>query len=43
LRAEGRVHIETLIIPDEVHDFLRHETWLRAYKTAADFFDRNMK
>jgi len=43
LRAEGRVHIETLIIPDEVHDFLRHESWLRAYKAAADFFDRNMK
>lgn len=37
LRAEGRVHIETLIIPDEVHDFLRHESWLRAYKAAADF------
>jgi dipeptidyl aminopeptidase/acylaminoacyl peptidase len=43
LRAEGRVHIETLIIPDEVHDFLRHESWLRAYKAAADFFDREMK
>jgi dipeptidyl aminopeptidase/acylaminoacyl peptidase len=42
LRAEGRVHVETLIIPDEVHDFLRHESWLRAYKAAADFFDRNL-
>lgn len=43
LRTEGRVHIETLIIPDEVHDFLRYENWLRVYKATADFLDRHLK
>ncbi|MFQ6038391.1 MAG: S9 family peptidase [Candidatus Aminicenantales bacterium] len=40
LRRKGNVHIELLIIPDEVHGFLRHESWLRVYSAAADFFDR---
>ncbi|MFQ5824342.1 MAG: S9 family peptidase [bacterium] len=40
LRKEGKVHIETLIFPDEVHGFLRHDRWLQAYSAAADFFDR---
>jgi dipeptidyl aminopeptidase/acylaminoacyl peptidase len=26
-----------------VHDFLRHENWLRAYHAAADFFDRKLR
>ena len=43
LRAEGKVKIETLIIPDEVHDFLRHQNWVRVYKATADFFDRYLK
>jgi dipeptidyl aminopeptidase/acylaminoacyl peptidase len=43
LRAIGRVKIETLIIPDEVHDFLRFQNWVRIYKAAADFFDRHLK
>ncbi len=43
LRTQGRVHLETLIIPDEVHNFLRHESWLRVYKAAADFFDRYLQ
>jgi dipeptidyl aminopeptidase/acylaminoacyl peptidase len=43
LRAEGKVKIETLIIPDEVHDFLRHQNWVRIYKATADFFNRHMK
>jgi len=37
------VQFEELIFPDEVHDFLRHESWLRAYHAASDFFDRRMK
>jgi dipeptidyl aminopeptidase/acylaminoacyl peptidase len=42
LRERG-VKFEELIFPDEVHDFLRHENWLRAYRAAADFFDRHLK
>lgn len=41
LRTQG-VYFEQLIIPDEIHGFLRHESWLRAYKAAADFFKRKL-
>jgi len=43
LRRLGKVHLELLILPDEVHGFLRHESWLKVYKAAADFFDRFLK
>ncbi|HVG22252.1 MAG TPA: prolyl oligopeptidase family serine peptidase [Blastocatellia bacterium] len=42
LRERG-VEFEELVFPDDVHDFLRHENWLRAYAAAADFFDRRLK
>ena len=41
LRERG-VHIEQLIFPDEIHDFLLHYSWLRAYSAASDFFDRTL-
>jgi dipeptidyl aminopeptidase/acylaminoacyl peptidase len=41
LRERG-VHIEQLIFPDEIHDFLLHHSWLRAYSAASDFFDRTL-
>ena len=31
-----------LIIPDEIHGFLRHASWLRAYHAAADFLARKL-
>jgi dipeptidyl aminopeptidase/acylaminoacyl peptidase len=37
---ERNVHIEQLIFPDEIHDFLLHRSWLKAYHAASDFFDR---
>ncbi len=37
---ERDVHIEQLIFPDEIHDFLLHRSWLKSYGAAADFFDR---
>jgi len=40
LRKEGKAHVEMLIFPDESHGFLRHDRWIQAYQTAADFFDR---
>jgi len=43
LRAEGKAHVEQLVFPDEVHDFLLHRNWIRAYRAAADFFDRFLK
>ena len=43
LKELGKAHIETLIFPDEVHGFLLHRSWLRAYQAAADFFDRFLK
>ena len=42
LRPFG-VHIEQLIFPDEIHDFLLHRSWLRAYHAASDFFDRELR
>jgi dipeptidyl aminopeptidase/acylaminoacyl peptidase len=31
---------EEMVIPDEIHGFLRHEAWLKADKATADFFQR---
>lgn len=42
LRERG-VEFEELVFPDDVHDFLRHENWLRAYRAASDFFDRKLR
>ena len=41
LRKQG-VDFEQLIFPDEVHDFLTHADWLRAYHAAIDFFARKL-
>jgi dipeptidyl aminopeptidase/acylaminoacyl peptidase len=37
-----RVYFEQLILPDEIHGFLRHQSWLRAYHAAVDFFHRKL-
>ncbi len=42
LRANG-VDVEEKVFPDEVHDFLLHRDWVKAYELAADFFDRRLK
>lgn len=42
LRANG-VYFEQLIYPDEIHDFLRHQNWVRAYHASAEFFDKHLK
>jgi dipeptidyl aminopeptidase/acylaminoacyl peptidase len=41
LRQQG-VYFEQLILPDEIHGFLRHESWLKSYKATADFFKRKL-
>jgi dipeptidyl aminopeptidase/acylaminoacyl peptidase len=42
LRKQG-VTFETLVLPDEVHGFLRHDSWLQVFRASADFFDRFLK
>ena len=41
LRAQ-KVEFEELIIPDEIHDLLRWNDWIRAYRATAEFFDRKL-
>ncbi|MGD0913767.1 MAG: prolyl oligopeptidase family serine peptidase [Terracidiphilus sp.] len=38
-----KVDFEELIFPDEIHGFLLHRDWLRAYAAETDFFDRKLK
>jgi dipeptidyl aminopeptidase/acylaminoacyl peptidase len=42
LRAQ-HVPFEQIILPDEIHGFLRWRDWVRAYGATADFFDRTLK
>jgi len=42
LRAQ-QVPFEQLILPDEIHGFLRWQDWMQAYAATAEFFDRTLK
>ncbi|MBA2341215.1 MAG: S9 family peptidase, partial [Pyrinomonadaceae bacterium] len=42
LRERG-VEVEQLVFPDEVHSFLLHSNWVKAYRATGDFFDRKLK
>ncbi|HUP02363.1 MAG TPA: prolyl oligopeptidase family serine peptidase [Bryobacteraceae bacterium] len=37
------VPVETLIFPDEVHEFLLHRTWVAAYEAAAKFLSGHLQ
>jgi dipeptidyl aminopeptidase/acylaminoacyl peptidase len=39
LDAAG-VHYEELVLPDEIHGFLRHQSWVTANKAMVGFFDK---
>ncbi len=41
LRAQ-RVPVEQLVLPDEVHGFLRHASWMAAYERSLDFLERRV-
>jgi dipeptidyl aminopeptidase/acylaminoacyl peptidase len=41
LRKQG-VELQTLVFPDEIHDFLTYARWLEAYHAAANFFDHKL-
>jgi dipeptidyl aminopeptidase/acylaminoacyl peptidase len=38
-----KVGVEVLVLPDEVHSFLRHASWLEVFRAAADFLDRKLR
>jgi dipeptidyl aminopeptidase/acylaminoacyl peptidase len=40
---ERSVPVELLVLPDEVHGFLRYESWTKVFTKAKDFFDRKLK
>ena len=42
LRAHN-VPFEEIVYPDEIHDFLLHQNWLRAYRASTEFFDKHLK
>lgn len=42
LRARN-VYFEQLIFPDEVHSFLLHSNWLKAYHASSEFFNKRLK
>ncbi len=37
---DQHVPFEEIVFPDEIHGFLMHKSWIRAYGATADFFDR---
>ena len=39
LREKG-VRVETLVIPDDIHDFLRWQSWRMVTAATAEFFER---
>jgi len=41
LNRQG-VEYQELIFPDEIHGFLRHQSWLRAYHRTAEFLDAKL-
>lgn len=40
---DKKVDIEILVLPDEVHGFLRYESWKQVFDATKDFFDRKLK
>ncbi|MFZ9505036.1 MAG: alpha/beta hydrolase family protein, partial [Cyclobacteriaceae bacterium] len=40
---EKNVPVEVLVLPDEVHGFLRYESWRSIFNRSTAFFDRNLK
>lgn len=40
--AKRDVEYELLVFPDEVHGFLLHQNWVRAFEATLSFFDRKL-
>lgn len=41
LRKQG-VHVEQLVLPDEVHFFLLHKNWVKTYEATFEFTERQL-
>ena len=39
---EKGVHVESLVIPDDIHDFLRFQSWKTATTAAGEFLERQL-
>ncbi len=39
---ERNVEVEQLVLPDEIHSFLRYASWLKVYQATAEFFERRL-
>ena len=37
------VEVEEIVFPDEIHDFLLHRSWVRAYRAGADFLAARLR
>jgi dipeptidyl aminopeptidase/acylaminoacyl peptidase len=42
LRKQG-VHVEQLVLPDEVHSFLLYSNWIKAYNATFEFVERQFR
>lgn len=42
LRAQG-VRFEEMLIPDEIHDFLRYQSWITVSRAVVDFLGRELQ
>jgi len=42
LRKQG-VEVEQLVFPDEVHSFILHSNWVKAYEATIDFIMRQIQ
>ncbi len=40
---DHHIPFEQLVLPDEIHGFLRWKSWMEAYGATEDFFDRTLK
>ncbi len=40
---DKNVPVEVLVLPDEVHGFLRYESWKKVFDSAKEFFDKKLK
>lgn len=43
LKELKKAHVEIFVIPDEVHSFLLHKSWIEVFKRSFDFFERFLK
>lgn len=42
LREVGKVEPELFVLPDEVHDFIRHRSWLAVFDKTQEFLQRKL-